>query len=82
MNDQPRIEMSPKVSDEIRQDHLLHVRLPLRHQRASEVGQGVLYRGEPGPSDQQGCPLRQGRERDHAGDGAVASARAIAAGGA
>ena len=52
-------------------DHLLHVRLPLRDQRASQdrprrqTG-GPLHRGQSQPPGQQGRALRQGQRRDHA----------------
>ena len=52
-------------------DDLLHVRLPLRHQRASESGrgrqaEGPLHRGQPRSPGEQGCALCQGICRHHA----------------
>ena len=40
---------------------LLHVRLPLRHQSASEGRRHPLHRGQPRPSGQPRRDLRQGR---------------------
>ena len=51
---------------EIPQDHLLHVRLPLRHRRPPRGRHGPPHRGQPRPSGQQGRALRQGRRRHHA----------------
>ena len=47
-------------------DHLLHVRLPLRHQRSSDGRQDPLHRGQPRPPGQQGGAVRQGLRRHHA----------------
>ena len=58
------------------QDHLLHVRLPLRHQRPHQGRQDPLHRGQPRPSGQQWRSVRQGVGRDHAALCAGAAARA------
>ena len=57
------------------ENHLLHVRLPLRHKCASEVGKSGLYRGQPRPPGQQGRALRQRLRRDHADHRPVAPHR-------
>ncbi|OIQ73362.1 hypothetical protein GALL_450040 [mine drainage metagenome] len=49
-------------------------------QRAYEGRQGRLYRGQPRPSGEQGCFVRQGIVGDHAGHRAFAVARADEAG--
>ena len=48
------------------QDDLLHVRLPVRHQRPSQGRQDPLHRGQPRPPGQPRRALRQGLGRDHA----------------
>ncbi len=40
--------------------HLLHVRLPLRHQSPHEGRKGPLHRGQPRSPGEQGRTLRQG----------------------
>ena len=46
-------------------DHLLHVRLPLRHPGASARRRDPLHRGQPRPPAQPGGDLRQGVLGDH-----------------
>ncbi len=47
-------------------DHLLHVRLPLRHRRAHRRRQGPLHPGQQAPPGQSRRDLRQGQRRHHA----------------
>jgi len=47
MSAEPQVERSPKVSDEVKKNHLLYVRLPLRDQCAFTRWQSALYRGQP-----------------------------------
>ena len=46
-------------------DHLLHVRLPLRHRRDARGERDPLHQGQPPPPGQQGRAVRQGQRRDH-----------------
>jgi hypothetical protein len=45
--------------------HLLHVRLPLRHQSAPEGRPRPLHRGQPRPPGEPRRALRQGQRGDH-----------------
>ena len=65
----PRLRRDP-------QDHLLHVRLPLRHRRAPDPRPRQLHRGQPRPSGQSRRALRQGQRRHHAARLARPPARA------
>ena len=48
------------------QDHLLHVRVPMRHRRAPQGRQGPLHQRQQGPSGEPRRALRQGQRRHHA----------------
>ena len=63
------------------QDHLLHVRVPLRHPRPPARRRGPLHRRQPRPPDQQGRDLRQGLVGHHEAVFAGAADAAAAAQG-
>ena len=74
---QPKIDLSPKGVGRDPQDDLLHVRLPLRHQRAHEKGpsgrsESGLHRGQPRPPCEQRGAVRQRLRWHHAGQRALA----------
>ena len=57
---------SPRAPRRDPQDHLLHVRLPLRHRRPHGGDPRSPHRGQPRPPGQPRRALRQGRRRHHA----------------
>ena len=61
------------------QDHVLHVRLPVRHRRPYQGRQDPLHRGQPRPSGQSRRAVRQGLGRHHAALCAGAAQRAAEA---
>ena len=62
-------------------DHVLHVRVPVRHQSAPQGRPRTLHPGQPRASGQQGRAVRERFGRDHAALLAGAPAQAAAARG-
>ncbi len=76
----PAVPTSEPIARRGQVHDLLHVRLPLRHQGASEGRRHPLHRGQPRPSGEPRRALRQGLGRDHAAllAGAAAPSRCCA----
>ena len=60
---QPKIDLSPKVSDEIRKTTCYMCACRCGINVHLQDGKGAIYRGQPGSPGEQGCALRQGRRR-------------------
>ena len=72
--EQPILNTSPEVSDEIRKTTCYMCACRCGINVHLKTGQGRLYRRQPRPSGQQGCPMRQGQRRYHAGQRPLAPA--------
>ncbi len=64
--EQPILNKSPEVSDEIRKTTCYMCACRCGINVHMKTGQGRLYRRQPGSSGQQGCPLRQRLRRYYA----------------